>query len=212
MVPTSFDQSKNVLRRRGGGQTGSAFHHCITVCLFGMLGASVLLPVTPKRITGCRGRTSQRRYGSQSQGGSPLCEMTIAWGILLFRQLLLRNLNRKGIWKQVTVLLDVLFIPPSRLHRPSVDHPSVPVGPEVRGHRSLGVPLVRVPGDEQRVADGAHGWRRHAWGRPVVEARCRRRAEAMFPFDLQCSDARHWNSASMVGAAPAPKTSRTSDH
>ena len=96
LVPTSFYQSKNVLRRRGGGQTGSSFHYCITVCLFGMLGASVLFPVTPKRITGCRGRKPQRRNGSQSQGGSPLCEIWITWGILLFRQPLLRNLNRKA--------------------------------------------------------------------------------------------------------------------
>ena len=62
----------------------------------GSFGASVLLPVTPKSTTGLRGRKAQRRYGSQSQGGSPLCEIWIAWGLLLFRQLLLRNLNRKA--------------------------------------------------------------------------------------------------------------------
>ena len=50
-----------------------------------------------------------------------MCEIWITWGILLFRQLLLRNLNRKGIWKQVTVLLDVLFIPPlAPIGRPSI--------------------------------------------------------------------------------------------
>ena len=35
-------------------------------------------------------------YGSQSQGGSPLWEIWSAWGILYFRQLLLRYLLKRS--------------------------------------------------------------------------------------------------------------------
>ena len=85
-----------------------AFHHSITECLRGILGASVLFPVTPNSSTGCRGRKDHRMYGSQSQGGSPLWEIWSAWGILYFRQLLLRYLLKSS-----HVSIDYFVIPNS---------------------------------------------------------------------------------------------------
>ena len=70
---------------------------------------------------------------------------------------------------------------PSRLHWPSHDHARVPVGPEVRGHGTLAVPEVGVLGDCLRVAEGPQRRRLQAWGRPVEEARCLRRAAALCP-------------------------------
>lgn len=67
-----------------------------------------------------------------------------------------------------------LVHPPSRLIRPPVDDHRVAVGPEVRAHRGLGVPLVRVLGDGLRVANGVQGWRRHSRGRPLQVAPWRR--------------------------------------
>jgi len=83
-------------------------------------------------------------------------------------------------------LIGLVVHPPYGLHRPTVDHHGVAVGPEVRGQRGLAVPHVRVPGDGRLAAEGWQRWRRKARGGPIGEARFQRRAEALFP--LQCID------------------------
>ena len=44
-------------------------------------GASVLLPVTPRRTTGESGLSAYRRYGFQCSGGASLCEIMMHWHI-----------------------------------------------------------------------------------------------------------------------------------
>ena len=51
-----------------------AFHHCITEHFALSLGASVLLPVTPRRTTGFNGLSVYPKYGFQSHRGALLCE------------------------------------------------------------------------------------------------------------------------------------------
>ena len=56
---------------------GGAFHHCMTENCLLRVGASVLLPVTPRRTTGFNGLSAHRMYGFHWSGGAPLCAITM---------------------------------------------------------------------------------------------------------------------------------------
>jgi hypothetical protein len=82
--------------------------------LFGIFGASELMPVTPKRMTGFTGRKALREYGSHSHGGCALWEITSTWGILELRQLQLRKLfktNHFSIALWIIPLAPALAVP-----------------------------------------------------------------------------------------------------
>ena len=140
------------------------------------LGASVLLPVTPRRTTGFSGRTAYSMYEFQSHRGEELCETMMDSHTLTHQRLGIRwlsvarrcfasgeGLSLRNASRHTLNHLQLTGC----LHRPAVDHHRPAVGPEVHSRGRRGIPLVEMLPHRFWLAVCRDGGRRHSWRRKV---------------------------------------------